>query len=234
MRTVKSRRRSTRNGWKLSGRLFNVLGIFIWLVSACGEATPVAHSNSTPTSTLPSDSYQTLTIPAGFTDVTLPGTVCYAPGPVHLHQGQATIATPQGIQAGTSQVNIAIWTYAHGDLFFPGHSVTALDVWCANTGGMADGQILNTWVVFSGMSASSTVLAVLEPQQPSSVDSHIAYFDYTSGGIVIEASRIIVKEIWYGPYDETCCPTGTAKTVWTFRNGKFTPKTTVIQWAKGT
>jgi hypothetical protein len=175
-------------------------------------------------------------VPHGFANVVLPGSVCSSQGrPLQLHRGQATITSPPGLQAGTPNVNVFIGAFAYGDLVGAGHRIVALNVWCTNTGGTADGQIQNSWVVFSGVTAKSRLLGVLTPQQPSVPGAHVPYFvARLDGGVSIRRGRITTSEVWYGPLDGTCCPSGIATTVWAFQNDRFSPVTKIVRAAGGT
>jgi hypothetical protein len=126
----------------------------------------------------------------------------------------------------------APWVF-YGDLFGSGLDVAALDVFCSNTGGTADGQIQDSWVIFTDTTGTLQTLATLTPQQRSTTGDHVPIFTAEPGGIEIQPGKITVKEGWYGPNDDTCCPTGLATTVWTFANGRFAPSTTVQVNPKG-
>jgi len=151
-----------------------------------------------------------------------------------MKQGTATIPTPAGVNAGTPQVDVSeSASVVYGDLFGTGQDVAALNVWCANTGGTADGQVQNSWVIFTDMARTLETLTTLTPQQHSTAGSHVPFFDSDPGGIQIQPGHITVREAWYGQSDGTCCPTGQATTVWTFTRGAFTPVTTVQAYPKG-
>jgi hypothetical protein len=153
---------------------------------------------------------------------------------MQLHAGRATIPAPAGLQAGTPDLVISGGSdVVYGDLNGTGGDVAALNVWCSNTGGTADGQIQNSWVVFSADSGTLTVIGVLVPQQPADANlPHVPYFNSGPGGIAIASGSITVEELWYAPSDETCCPSGKATTVWTLAHGAFTP-TTSMGWSAG-
>ena len=121
----------------------------------------------------------------------------------------------------------------YGDLYGTGRDVAALNVFCATTGGTADGQFQDSWVIFADNAGTLEVLTTLTPQQPSAAGSHVPILSSEQGGIVIEPGKITVQEGWYGQNDFTCCPTGQATTVWTFSGGAFTPAATVQAYPKG-
>jgi hypothetical protein len=161
-------------------------------------------------------------------NVTVPGSVCGAPGPIRLTQGRATIAAPPGFQAGTKQVLISGGSdVVYGELQSGGQDVAALDVWCTNTGGTAEGQIENSWVIYAVESGTLRVLGALLPQQPSSAKAlHVPYFESDPKGILIQPGRITVHELWYASGDGTCCPSIRATTVWTYADGVLRPTST--------
>ncbi|HEY5252612.1 MAG TPA: hypothetical protein VIJ09_13160 [Acidimicrobiales bacterium] len=121
----------------------------------------------------------------------------------------------------------------YGDLYGTGRDVAALNVFCATTGGTADGQLQDSWVIFADNAGTLDALTTLTPQQPPAAGSHVPILSSEQGGIVIQPGKITVQEGWYGQNDFTCCPTGQATMVWTFSGGAFTPATTVQAYPKG-
>jgi hypothetical protein len=208
-------------------------------------ATTAAPTTLAPTTSAPSGTATTTQAPATTTvptpshsvdwkSITVPGAVCHATQPIRLRQGVATIPAPPGVQAGTSEVTVREWAFAHGDLYGREDDAAAVNVWCANTGGTADGQIENSWVLFRADKSRPQLVATLTPQRPSVPGNHVAYFDTTPGGIQIRPGTIRVKEVWYGPEDGTCCPTGRATTVWSLNDsGTLTSKTTIQTYPTG-
>lgn len=179
----------------------------------------------------------TLAVPPDFRSVdwlavAVPGAVCQVSHPVTLTRGTATIDTPPGVHAGTAQVVIDDRVdypnplVVYGDLYGPGSDVAALNVGCTNTGGMAAGQLQDSWVIYSARDGRLSVVATLTPQYGYSPDEHSPYFDYRPGGIEIQPNRITVHQLWYQGADGTCCPQGRAVTVWTLIDGRLTPTST--------
>ncbi|MGO9583818.1 MAG: hypothetical protein ACLP36_13550 [Acidimicrobiales bacterium] len=211
------------------------IGVMALTVTACGGTA----KNVTPTTTK-SVTTTTSTVPTGtqprgpqigsvdWRNVTLPGSVCGASGPIRLRQGRATIAAPQGVQAATNQVLISGGSdVVYGELQSGGQDVAALDVWCTNSGGTAEGQIENSWVIYSVASGTLRVLGTLVPRQPSSPKPpHVPYFESDPKGILIQPGSITVHELWYASGDGTCCPSIRATTVWTYADGVLRPTST--------
>lgn len=164
-----------------------------------------------------------------WSSVTVPGQVCDAPQPIQLTRRGATINAPPGLGAGTPQVMIGAWEVVYGDLNGAAPSVAALGVMCTNTGRTADGQIKDSWVVYSDVRGSLQVIGMMTPQILGT--GHVPLFDDRPGGIEIRPGTITVKQRWYGPHDGTCCPSGRATTVWTYANSVLSP-TSTVEWAR--
>lgn len=114
-----------------------------------------------------------------------------------------------------------------GDLYGPGHDVAALNVWCTGAHGSAASQLENTWVLFTDAGGNLKPLVTLTTQQPTQARKgvHVPYFDTSAGGIVIAPGKVTVKELWYTPKDETCCPSEHVTTVWRAHGTSFSAYT---------
>jgi hypothetical protein len=146
--------------------------------------------------------------------------------------GSATIPAPAGHQFGTPNDLIQEFGAAYGELE-PGENIAALDVWCSNTGGTADGQIENSLVVYTWVSGQLTALSTLTPPQLST-GVHVPYFDDPAGDTTISTGAITTKELFYGAQDAVCCGSGRATTVWAFYDHVFSPSTTIQEQPSGT
>lgn len=92
-------------------------------------------------------------------DVTIPGHLCKVSGQIHLHNGSASVRhSGFGIP-----LDVYTTTVAHGDLA-PGLPVTTLQIFCANTGGTADGQLAEGIFVFDSPGGHAHLLGTLTPQ----------------------------------------------------------------------
>jgi len=222
------------------------------LLASCGGGPLSIHVSGT-TSTQPATTTTASTQPStttttqslrsvAWTNVTVPPEVC--PGlsqPVKLKAttglsgpfGSAIIPAPVGHQFGTPDDLIEEDHVLYGSLE-RGENVAALFVWCSNTGGTADGQIENSLVLYMWASGQLAVLSTLTPQQPSEDGTHAPYFDGSVGGIAISIGSITTKQLFSGPQDAVCCPSGRATTVWTFNGHTFSPSTTVQVQPAGT
>ncbi len=209
----------------------------ISLLASCSP-TPKGASISrvTTTSSRPSTTTTTLSLQSvAWGNVTVPPEVC--PGlsqPVKLTAmtdpsgtfGSATVPAPVGHQFGTPDDSVQEYQTLFGSLG-PDENVAALFVWCSNTGGTSDGDIENSLVLYSSVSGRLTVLSTLTPPQLSHDQSRAPYFDGSAGGVTISNGSITTKEMFSGPQDAVCCPSGRATTVWTFNGHSFSPSTTV-------
>ncbi|HEX3541151.1 MAG TPA: hypothetical protein VHT75_12010 [Acidimicrobiales bacterium] len=160
----------------------------------------------------------------------VPGSVCNASQPIRLHAGKATIAAPATLKAGTASVTVSAGNVVYGALTGAGEDESALNVWCTNTGGTADGQLKNSLVVYSTATGSLQVIGSLTAQQPLQDQAkvgHVPYLDGSPNRTIIQPGRISVHELWYGPNDGTCCPSIRATTTWTYAGGAFQPSTAV-------
>jgi len=236
------------------GRVATIAILVVLVAAGCANGTRSAGSKvttpvggapgtstSTPATTAPpsTTTAPTTTVPPSvdlrsvdWSDLTVPGSVCHLPAPVALRDGQATVAAPASLHAGTPDVVIgAALPPTFGDLLGTGiDNSAALLVSCANTGGTADGQLAFTWLVYEATPSGPRMIGALTPQEPSDIlAGHVAYFDSLSGGVTIAPGAISVDELWYGPSDPTCCPSGRATTTWRYVGGTFHPSTVITR-----
>jgi hypothetical protein len=99
----------------------------------------------------------------------------------------------------------------YGTIMDDGRPEAVVPIWCTNGGGTADGQLGQGLVVFHGTTTGPAVTAIITTTQPSTDGA--TYFDNSLTRI--ERGRVTVEEVWYGPQDSTCCPSGRAEAVWT-------------------
>lgn len=162
-------------------------------------------------------------------NATLPGAVCGAPHPIHLHHGKAFVSPiPHRFSHadfyGEHGVTVSAGPKAdaYGDLTSSGTEDAGLNVVCTNGGGTADGQLLWSWVIYSDRGAKPSVLAVVFPrvQLPKEMPTLLQ--------IAMRPGKLTAHEYFYGPYDGTCCSTGRAITIWTYTHGALVPGVPVI------
>ena len=125
-----------------------------------------------------------------------------------------------------------VWVYSwtrpvFGDLESDGRDEAALQVVCANGGGTAGGQLAFSEVIFKVVGKTLRVIGIVTPRQPP-FDPNATHVPLSSV-TAIRHKRVVVSEAWYGKYDGTAGGSGQARTVWTYANGTFHPRTTIVR-----
>jgi hypothetical protein len=166
-------------------------------------------------------SAQTTEAPSvNFGNVTIPGQLCKVNGPIHLHNGQAKVSHSGFGMA----LDVSMFTVTRGDLEGHGLQVAAIQIWCDNTGGTADGELAEGIMVFTS-SKSPHLLGTLTPQHHTSAMVHIPFIVVNR---IESTGHIAVTEHFYNDIDPTCCPSGTATTLWKWTGRTFIPGSTKI------
>ncbi|WP_320777446.1 hypothetical protein [Streptomyces sp. CRN 30] len=210
-----------------------MLGLTL-LLSACGTPDVGPRITRTPTSAPGTGGPPTATGPTSATpgavdlgpapedlrevnwrDVRVPGTFCDIPGLITFHDGRATATSRTWGRVDLSREPEP----TYGDIGGDRRPEAALGVECNNGGGTAAGQLAFGSVIYASDKGRLTVLRSITPQQqpPGQPPTLLAE-------LRMERGRIEVEERWYRPRDATCCPTGTAVTVWVLDDGRLTPR----------
>ena len=153
-------------------------------------------------------------------DVTIPGQLCKVSSPIHLHNGRAFVRHSGFGMA----LDIFSTVNARGNLA-RGLPVTALQVWCDNTGGTADGQLAEGIMVFDRPGGKPHLLGTLTPQLKGNPMLHIPFIAVSH---IESTGHVAVKEYFYNSVDPTCCPSGRATTLWKWTGQKFIPGRTKV------
>jgi hypothetical protein len=153
-------------------------------------------------------------------DVTIPGHLCKVNGQIKLHNGGAFVRHSGFGMA----LDVLTQTVTHGYLAH-GLPVTALQVWCDNTGGTADGQLAEGIMVFDSPGGHPHLLGTLTPQHKTSAMLHIPFIAVNRIEIT---GHIAVTEFFYHLANATCCPSGRATTLWKWTGRTFIPGRTKI------
>ena len=153
-------------------------------------------------------------------DVTIPGHLCKVSGQIHLHNGNATVRHSGFGMA----LDVLATTVTHGYLAH-GLPVTALQVWCDNTGGTADGQLAEGIMVFDSPGGHPHLLGTLTPQHKTSAMLHIPFIAVNR---IETTGHVAVTEFFYHLANATCCPSGRATTLWKWTGRTFIPGRTKI------
>jgi hypothetical protein len=175
-------------------------------------------------------SAQTLSMRAvNWGDVTIPGRLCEVKGQITLHNGHAAVKhSGYGIP-----LDVYTTTVSHGYLEH-GLPVTALQIWCATTGGTAAGQIAEGIFIFASPASPAGpaspasephLLGTLTPQYNPTSAAHIPYIAVSR---IDTSGHIAVTEYFYSPANPDCCPSGRAVTIWKWTGRTFIPGRTKI------
>jgi hypothetical protein len=153
-------------------------------------------------------------------NVTVPGQLCKVNGQIKLHNGRAFVRHSGFGMA----LDVATTTVTRGSL---GHGlqVAALQIWCDNTGGTADGQLAEGIMVFDSRGGKAHLLGTLTPQHKTSATVHIPYIAVNR---IETTGHVAVTEYFYNLANATCCPSGRATTLWKWTGRTFIPGRTKI------
>jgi hypothetical protein len=153
-------------------------------------------------------------------NVTIPGQLCKVNGPIKLHSGRAFVRHSGFGMA----LDVLTTTVTRGNLG-RGLPVTALQVWCDNTGGTADGQLAEGIMVFDSPGGHPHLLGTLTPKLKGNPMVHIPFIAVNH---IETTGHVAVTEFFYTPANATCCPSGRATTVWKWTGRTFVPGRTHI------
>jgi hypothetical protein len=153
-------------------------------------------------------------------DVTIPGQLCRVSGQIQLHNGRALV---RHSGFGTA-LNVLMLAVTRGDL---GHGlqVAALQIWCDNTSGTADGELAEGIIVFDSPNGHAHLLGTLTAQHKTSAIVHIPFIIVNR---IDTTGQVAVTEYFYNHANSTCCPTGRAATIWKWTGHTFVPGRTKI------
>jgi hypothetical protein len=151
--------------------------------------------------------------------VPLPGEFCGVPGLVTFKGDEATATSDKWGPVHLFRFhNSQNGSVVYGDVTGDHRSEAAVNVGCDNGGGTAGGQLAFAFVVFQGIQGRLTVIGTVVPQKnPPNQHATLLW------KVQLTRGRVIAHENWYRPSDSTCCPTGTAVTIWTLQDGHLTP-----------
>jgi hypothetical protein len=166
-------------------------------------------------------------------NVTLPGAVCGASHPIHVHRHLALVVSHRWGKRWRSPAwpawpRVTVdsgWNpIVYGDLDGDGSDEAALGVGCSNGGGTADGYLAYAQVIFAAGKKSPQVIGIVTPQQRPNPNVLPTLLQ-----VAIRRAKVVAHEAWYGPNDGTCCPSGRSTTTWKYANGRLRPVKTVVQ-----
>ena len=155
-----------------------------------------------------------------WSDVTIPGQLCKVNGPIALHNGKAFVRhSGFGMALDVLMTNVTRGSLGHG------LQVAALQVWCDNTGGTADGQLAEGIVVENSPAGHPHLLGTLTPQLKGNPMLHIPFIAVNH---IESTGHVAVTEFFYDSANPTCCPSGRAATLWKWTGRTFIPGRTHI------
>ncbi|MGW0753316.1 hypothetical protein [Streptomyces sp. NPDC002587] len=145
----------------------------------------------------------------------VPGDVCAVPGLVRFdEQGQAW-ATSRTWGRVLVEISPEV---DYGDIDGDGRDEAAVTVGCHNGGGTGGGRLAWGGVVFGRSGGDLAVIGTITTRQrlPQTSATQIEKMQ-------IAPQQVVVYEKWYRRGDATCCPSGTATTVWTREGNRLVP-----------
>ena len=155
-----------------------------------------------------------------WSDVTIPGQLCKVSGPIELHNGKAFVRhSGFGMALDVLMTNVTRGSLGHG------LQVAALQVWCDNTGGTADGQLAEGILVFDSPGGHPHLLGTLTPQLKGNPMLHIPFIVVNH---IESTGHVAITEFFYNSANPTCCPSGRATTLWKWTGRSFIPGRTHI------
>jgi hypothetical protein len=154
----------------------------------------------------------------------VPASVCGGQGSVRLHHSYGLVSSPRWPDAWNSnesavmadQVQVAFsGPVRYGTVMADGRPEAFVPIWCTNGGGTADGQLGQGLVVYHETRDGPAVTGIIATSP--STNQRMAYFN--NDATRLERGRVTLDELFYGPDDSPCCPTGRAQGTWAVDNG---------------
>ena len=189
------------------------------IVSSLAAVTALAATALTTTGSA-AQAAPARTSSVNWSDVTIPGQLCKVNGPITLHNGKAFVRhSGFGVALDVLMTNVTRGSLGHG------LQVAALQVWCDNTGGTADGQLAEGIVVESSPAGHPHLLGTLTPQLKGNPMLHIPFIAVNH---IESTGHVAITEFFYDSANPTCCPSGRATTVWKWTGRTFIPGRTHV------
>ena len=206
-------------------RLRGLLTVVLLGLAACSSSNGSGTAKDGST-TITSSSTSTTTAPRRdiretyWDNGAYPAAACGGSGTVQLVDSRGLVSSARWPDAWRgndpprmkSQVEMRFGGYVQfGDVDGDGKPEAVVTISCNNGGGTAAGQLGQSLVVYSGSAGALELRGIISTTQPST--NGATYFD--TSATRIEHGLIAVQEVFYGPKDSTCCPTGRANATWT-------------------
>ena len=142
-------------------------------------------------------------------NASIPGAVCEQDEVITFTDGLADDLPPYPGQSWPMDAFAYFDEVDYGDVTGDGADDALLTVECTNDDATAAGRLVWSIVAFSGESGSVRPIGTITGQHglTGSLPAHL-------GVAGIDAEGVRIEEAFYGPQDGSCCPSGTAETLW--------------------
>lgn len=204
-----------------------LLAAFLLVVGGCNDT----HRQAAKTSPPPQRPSPLRSV--DWANVTIPGSVCGFRRPIHLRHRHAFVqAIPPRYASDLSNqraIGLRRGVYVYGGWAAPrygelaGQQAAALSVYCSNGGGTADGNFAYAWVIFTMRDGRLAPIGIVTPRVKA-LPRELA----TVVRVRFDRGSIAAREFWFGPRDGTCCPSGRARTTWSYDRGALRAAPTVV------
>ncbi|GGP85369.1 hypothetical protein GCM10010247_68230 [Streptomyces calvus] len=135
----------------------------------------------------------------------VPGDFCDIPDPITFTDGEATAHSDTH---GTVHAEHHPDDVVYGDVVGDSRTEAALLVGCDTGGQTASGRLAWAYVVFSSEEGRLRHVGTVTPQQ------YIGGQASSFVSVLLDPGQVIAHESWHRRTDATCCPSGSAVTVW--------------------
>jgi hypothetical protein len=173
-----------------------------------GCAEPSASAVARSSCVAPTGGPRTLAeaVAAGWEGVCVPGEFCGIANPIMLSKDGIITESERW---GEAHIDV-VGDKDRGDLDGDGTDEVAVELDCTTGSGVAAGRLAGAYAVFADKPAGLTILGVVTAQKQEA-DVMPTLFE----SIELKRGSLTANERWYRPSDATCCPSGTATTIWT-------------------
>jgi hypothetical protein len=142
-------------------------------------------------------------------DIAIPGQMCKVSGNIQLHDGTARVS-----HSGLGPLIVQLFGTGTPGFLARGFPVTALNIFCNNLSGTAEGQLADGIFVFAD--AQIRFLGLLTPQYQEPLEPHVPLIAVKHISI---QGYITTAETYYTSRNIDCC----AITIWKWTGRTFIP-----------
>ena len=156
-------------------------------------------------------------------NATIPGEVCEQAQPITFTNSEAQNLTPYPGQSWPMDAFAYSDQVTYGDVTRDGQDEALLTIECTNDDATAAGRLVWAIVVFDGSSGRIRPIGTITGQQQRE-----GVLPTNVGVAQIDDDGVRVQEAFYGPEDGTCCPSGIARTLWTWDGSALRPESSEV------